>query len=187
MKGKTLVVLAMAAVAFTTAAAETDRTETKNREFLVGYSNADIKGAPARFDGLNVEYRQFFDEHFGVGGSIGYGYDSKNGADLEIGNVDVNALAKMQFDAFYVYGKLGASYTTAKATGTACNFVGCFEVSADDSNLDPFAGVGINVPFNKNMSFDLSYSIKKPDFWLAENVGGETDIRTIMAQVGWRF
>lgn len=187
MKGKTLAVLAMAAVALTTTAAETDRTETKNREFLAGYVNTDIKYGTAEFNGFNVEYRHFINDYFGFSGQLGYGYDSQGAGDLDMGNFDAAIMAKFPIQSFYFYGKSGMSYTSISASGTACNIVGCFEVSVDDSDFAPFFGFGVNAPIGEKMSFDVSYLIKKPKYDFGYGVKGESNMRIIMAQVGWRF
>lgn len=187
MKGKTLVALALAAVAFTTTAAETDRKETKDREFLAGYVNTDIKDGSAKFNGFNVEYRQFLSDHFGVGGSLGYGYDSVAGGDLDMGNLDFNLLAKIPIKSFYVYGKAGWSYTSVSASATGCSFYGCYEVSADDSDFVPLLGLGVNVPLSEKMTLDVSWVMKNPEYDFGNGVKGKSKMRIITAQVGWKF
>lgn len=188
MKGKTLAVLALAAAtAFTASAADNDREKTKNREFLAGYVNTDIKNGTAEFNGINAEYRHFINKHFGFSGQIGYSADSQGASDYDMGNLDAAVIAKFPIQSFYFYGKAGMSYTSISVSGTACNYYGCFEVSTDDSDLAPFFGFGVNAPLGDRMSFDVSYLIKKPDYDFGYGVKGESNMRIIMAQVGWKF
>lgn len=188
MKGKTLALLALtAATAFTASAADNDRKDTKNSEFLAGYANTSIKDGDAKFNGFNFEYRHFLNDYFGFGGLFGYGADKISGVDLDTSSIDANALAKFPIGKGYIYGKAGLSYTMVSAEGGACNFYGCYVVKTDDSDVVPVFGVGLNFPIKERLSVDVSYSIKKPEFDFGSGAAGKVEMRTFMAQVGWKF